>query len=461
MRTQEIRKGDLKLTRSDVSNAIKILYVTKEPKLMYEYLESKGDRYAKLANSVVKGDSLSGAFALNYLDEAILEHIGVQDEFIIERIRYDMAIAYVQTLKNRFEDGKDVIYGDINHIEAKLFHSSVFSYYNLPSDAWTLEPVFFVLPREQRESYWQRALNSVGDIESEILLSINTKDIMFRALYEAPAHMQPKIHSWTKRVLDIDNVVDGVVVTAKKSYQNIISHIEEDNMDRINTIIYNTGNPLIDRGTERFSFWDYPSQHLESFQVQTDWRGQTEFTHKNLLSEYYLERPDYILPETGLFDSPSVNYQPDIAHYDRMIDDLRGNMPSINNKSTPPIKYPHNMVDKSILESTYPKSEPNRQLAPRTTNLLDRFKDNETPTNYYLERPSVVLPGTPGFKDFPTDTIRNNHHFENMIGQLRDNMSSMNNSMDSFEDKYSIPSMPSIPEFSYSGYSSGGSFSFN
>lgn len=32
MRTQEIRKGDLKLTRSDVSNAIKILYVTKEPK---------------------------------------------------------------------------------------------------------------------------------------------------------------------------------------------------------------------------------------------------------------------------------------------------------------------------------------------------------------------------------------------------------------------------------------------
>ncbi|MBO2880062.1 hypothetical protein J5H52_21945, partial [Providencia rettgeri] len=129
--------------------------------------------------------------------------------------------------------------------------------------------------------------------------------------------------------------------------------------------------------------------------------------------------------------------------------------------STPPIKYPHNMVDKSILESTYPKSEPNRQLAPRTTNLLDRFKDNETPTNYYLERPSVVLPETPGFKDFPTDTIRNNPHFENMIGQLRDNMSSMNNSMDSFEDKYSIPSMPSIPEFSYSGYSSGGSFSFN
>ncbi|MEZ2758293.1 hypothetical protein ACBQ54_11300 [Providencia vermicola] len=130
---------------------------------------------------------------------------------------------------------------------------------------------------------------------------------------------------------------------------------------------------------------------------------------------------------------------------------------------TPPIKHSHNMVDKSILESTYPKSEPNRQLAPLTTNLLDssKFENNEAPTSYYLERPSVVLPGTSGFKDFPTDTIRNNHHFENMIDNLRDNMSSMNNSIDSFDDKYSIPSMPSIPEFSYSGYSSGGSFSFN
>ncbi|MEQ4799568.1 hypothetical protein ABN081_23235, partial [Enterobacter cloacae] len=98
-----------------------------------------------------------------------------------------------------------------------------------------------------------------------------------------------------------------------------------------------------------------------------------------------------------------------------------------------------------------------------TTNLLDssKFENNEAPTSYYLERPSVVLPGVSGFKDFPEDTFQHNHHFENMIGQLRDNMSSMNNSMYSFDDKYPIPSMSSIPEFSYSGYSSGGSFSFN
>ncbi|OAT53365.1 hypothetical protein [Providencia heimbachae] len=29
------------------------------------------------------------------------------------------------------------------------------------------------------------------------------------------------------------------------------------------------------------------------------------------------------------------------------------------------------------------------------------------------------------------------------------------------DDRYSVPKMPNIPEFSYSGYSSGGTFSFN
>lgn len=454
------RQGNLELISTDLSNATRILMVSKRPELMYDYLESKGDRYAKLANSVVKGDSLLGAFAMNHLDEFKLEN-GKKIENIEDKIRFKMAERYLVTLYSRFHNEGFIIKGDINHIEAMEIHNDIFDNLDYSRDAWTLKIVFDVMPEENREKYWQSALNSIGNTEKETLLSLNTMSFMLERLEESPAKDQPRIHNWMRKAIDIDNLIDGLNITAKKIYREILPSETIDNMQYNNYILYNTGNPLIDRGTERFSFWNFPSGDGSRFSVQTDWRGQTEFTHKNLLSEYYLERPDYILPETGLFDSPSVNYQPDVAYYDRMIDDLRGNMPSINNKSTPPIKYPHNMVDKSILESTYPKSERNRQLAPRTTNLLDRFKDNETPTNYYLERPSVVLPETPGFKDFPTDTIRNNPHFENMIGQLRDNMSSMNNSMDSFEDKYSIPSMPSIPEFSYSGYSSGGSFSFN
>ncbi|HDN2513614.1 TPA: hypothetical protein P1K35_003846 [Providencia rettgeri] len=68
------RQGDLELISTDLSNVTRILMVSKRPELMYDYLESKGDRYAKLANSVVKGDSLLGAFAMNHLDEFKLEN---------------------------------------------------------------------------------------------------------------------------------------------------------------------------------------------------------------------------------------------------------------------------------------------------------------------------------------------------------------------------------------------------
>ena len=128
--------------------------------------------------------------------------------------------------------------------------------------------------------------------------------------------------------------------------------------------------------------------------------------------------------------------------------------------SPPPIKYPHNMVDKSILENTYPKAEPNRQLAPLTTGLLDRLKVNEKPvtTNHYLERPSVVLPGTPGFKDFPKETMKNTHHFENMVGQLSDNMSSMDPFDGSSNNYFSDRTALNIPS-RFSSYSSNSFFS--
>ncbi len=221
------------------------------------------------------------------------------------------------------------------------------------------------MPEEQRESYWQSSLNAVGDTEKETLLSLLTIDFMLNRREESPAKDQPKIHSWIRKAIDIDNVINGLNVTARKTYKSFFSEESIDNIQYNNYILYNTGNPLIDKGTDRFSFCNHPSRQTESFQVQLDWRGQTEFTHENPLSEYYLERPDYMLPETGLFDSPSVNYQPDVAHYDSMIDSLRGSMSSINN------------------------------------------------------------------------------------------------SMISFDNRYSVPRIPNIPKFSYSGYSSGGSFSFN
>ncbi len=358
MNMRENRQGSIRLTAKELSDATRILVVTRKPELMYDYLESKGDRYANLANSVVKGDSLLGAFAINHLDGFKLENNKNIPHSTDDEIRFNMAEEYLIMLYKRFDKEGFIVQGDINNEEAMIIHDNVFEKLGLSKEAWTLKIVLDVMPEEQRESYWQSSLNAVGDTEKETLLSLLTIDFMLNRLAESPAKDQPKIHSWIRKAIDIDNVIDGLNVTAKKTYKSFFSEEPIDNIQYNNYILYNTGNPLIDKGTDRFSFWNHPSRQTESFQVQLDWRGQP-------LSEYYLERPDYMLPETGLFDSPSVNYQPDVAHYD------------------------------------------------------------------------------------------------SMVGQLRDNMSSINNSMSSFDDRYSVPRMPNIPEFSYSDYSSGGSFSFN
>ncbi|WP_275076560.1 serine protease [Providencia rettgeri] len=366
MQNESYRQGDMVLTWSDTSKAYRILALTNSPELMYDYLASKGDRYASLANSVVKGDSFSGAFALNYLEEVMIENGQEINEDKLNQIRFDMAIAYLETLRSRFKGGVTKISGDINHKEGMTFHERVFEQHKLPIEAWTLQPVFDVLPNEEtREVYWQKALDAVGNIEKETELSLGTLNMMFDGLYLSSASKQPQIHSWLRRVADLDNAVDGIQISLKNTYDFFETPKCIITTDYIKSLTYETGNPLIDRGTNRFSFWDFPSGDNNRFSVQTDWRGQTEFEHKNPLSDYYLEKPDYMLPETGLFDSPSINYKPDVEYYDRMIDNLR------------------------------------------------------------------------------------------------DSMSSMNNSMSSFDDRYSMPSMPSVPEFSYSGYSSGASFSFN
>lgn len=126
MNNEVNRQGSVALTWTDTSKALKILILTKRPELMYEYFASKGDRYALLANSVVKGDSFSGKFALNYLEEVIIENGQICNETKLEKIRFDMAYAYIYEQRSRLKNGVTEITGDINYKEAMAFHERVF-----------------------------------------------------------------------------------------------------------------------------------------------------------------------------------------------------------------------------------------------------------------------------------------------------------------------------------------------
>ncbi|WP_321146914.1 serine protease, partial [Providencia alcalifaciens] len=411
------RQGYLRLTKREAVKAHKILTLSRKPELMYEYLASKGDRYAVLANSVVKGDSFSGKFALNYLEEIMIEKGIVVSREKFEEIRFDMAFFYSYTLQNRFTDGVTEIYGDINHEEVMWFHEFLFDMHKLPAEAWTLQPVFNVMPGyENKERYWQKVLNAVGEPDREIELSLSTMNIMYEGLYDATESEKSEIHSWIRRVIDIDNAIDGVVISLKNTYGFFVSPTLEVDLDDAQALVYETGNPLIDRGTNRLSFWDLPPQSRYEYYLQPDWVGQTEFEHFDRLSEYYLERPAYILPETGLFNSPSANYSPNVNKHSAMIDDVIGNIPFAG--------YSNNHAPIEITASEH----------------------RGYPVSVY--RPNDFQIG-----ECQTDRT---------VDSLRDHMSSMDHSSSSFDRDFRIPQAPSMPEFNYSGgYSSPSSrFSF-
>lgn len=383
----------------DTQDVCKKLEEKKDPKILYDYLEANNERYGEIPNGLVRGDSYAGKMATNFLVERAREHGVILNYTDLKNIQLKIAIKTCDLLLDKFEyNNTKVLNERMNIFEAKKIHDDSLSDFNLPKEAWTLSIPLQIIPIEKHNEIYNEMISSSGSNKQQVEFGIYLTDEMLTEIIRNPSKEKIDLFiEWTNTVFTVDNIKETESVFGDYFVERGIT-LKEDIVAYVNEL-----KKVIPKGD------------LDIYGVDST-------------------------------TSPSIT-QP------------------INREvlPTPPIKHSHNMVDKSILESTYPKSEPNRQLAPLTTNLLDssKFENNEAPTSYYLERPSVVLPGTSGFKDFPTDTIRNNHHFENMIDNLRDNMSSMNNSIDSFDDKYSIPSMPSIPEFSYSGYSSGGSFSFN
>ncbi len=365
--------------------------------VIYDYLESEGSKYAVIANGLIKEQSLSGKVASNFIDTE-LEKNGINEsKIILDKLKLDLAEETILTFISR-SDSDGVIKGDLTSQETQRIHYNAFERNGISRYGWTLTIPYQILPESGHKEIHLEMLKSAGNDQAEFQFSIFLSDEMFLEIIKNPKIESIKYYvNWGETLLTIDNIKEVGAV-----------------------------------------FGDY---FVES-----------GITLKEDIAAYVNELKK-VIPKSDL----------DIYGVESKISQTKTQPINQGAPSTPPIKHPHNRVEKSILESTYPKVEPNRQLAPRTTNLFDRLTvdKNETPTNHYLERPSVVLPGTPGFKDFPKDTIENNRHFENMVGQLRDNMSSMNNSMNSFNDRYSIPSIPSVPEFSYRGYSSGASFNFN
>ncbi|HEN3633908.1 TPA: S8 family serine peptidase [Yersinia enterocolitica] len=341
MLQQNSNAGELQLNAADLACARQLLEANKEskdPSPMYDFLASKGDRYARLANGVAKGDSIAGAMAIHYLESVIDSHNQPITDSGLNNIRYDMAGGYLNTQQSRLDDSPTgIIYGDIDHKQAALFHNRVFSDHGLPSKAWTLDPVFKAIEPKSRPAYWQWVLNAAGKPKEELRLSADTYQKMALSAQVAPEDIRASSREWFDRV----DSLSGYWALAKSSTRQLFSTEEEAALfssEICNFDINISPTPqavqriadedqarhdvsngyLVNKPTHSFSFSDGTLDNTDFTSVQMGGLasggirpGEVQLDPNvqpsRYLSDYYLERPSYILPETGLFDAATLN----------------------------------------------------------------------------------------------------------------------------------------------------------
>lgn len=302
---------------------------------MYDFLIAKGDRYATLANGVARGNSIAGGMAIHYLESVAASHNQPINEGQLNDIRFAMAHGYLDMQQDRLDKSGDTIYGDINHKQAALFHNRVFREFVLPPEAWTLDPVFKAIDEKSRPVYWEQVLNAAGKPVEELKLSVDTYQKMALSSKLAPDEIQKSSQEWFARVdspsgywalgksatsqlftpdeTPIDTPQCNIDINITPTPQATQRITDEDQAQRDVTNGY-----LVNKPTHSLSFTDDSLDNTDFTSVQMggiasggirpgEIQLDPNIQPSRYLSEYYLERPRYILPESGLFDAATLN----------------------------------------------------------------------------------------------------------------------------------------------------------
>lgn len=197
---------------------------------LYDYLIAKGDRYAIYAKRFLNRNAIIGSFTVNYLASSAKEN-GLGLIFRnYESIYYDLAEQYLLWLEKQFTvAGKETIEVQVNHQAAIQFHENSFNRHRLPTDAWLFSNVFSVLPEERRESFWQKSLNVMGDVEKETSLSIELIATMVGVAETGTTEEKMSAQYFFQRIIDIKTEMDSGSIGAQR-LQPLFSHPKMENL---------------------------------------------------------------------------------------------------------------------------------------------------------------------------------------------------------------------------------------
>jgi Ca2+-binding RTX toxin-like protein len=193
-----------KITQGQLGVASTVL-VDQGVSQMYGYLAKHGFNYARLADGVALGNSLSGEAALSYMKSVAKSQGKTLTESDVDKIRTDMARGYLDVLSSIASDNDGSVDREINSEEVLQFHTQVFEANGLPIQAWTLDSIFKIINDSSKiEAYWGRVLESAGHADKELELAFETMGLMYHS-YDTGSNVLES-STWLGHMISFDSV---------------------------------------------------------------------------------------------------------------------------------------------------------------------------------------------------------------------------------------------------------------
>ena len=177
----------------------------------YKILDDKGYKYAGWAEGVVRGDTLSGNAALEYIKDAAIMGVGGEEcrnltPNKIDKIRIDMALRTLKEYERIANENNGILNRDFTYEETKIIHKDALGENGLSLDNWTLNtPMELIREKygdQAVEKLWQQMRDTGGDGADAIDINSILLTFMRGAQNSQNPDVRQKAELWVGRFDD-------------------------------------------------------------------------------------------------------------------------------------------------------------------------------------------------------------------------------------------------------------------
>nr|WP_314492880.1 S8 family serine peptidase [uncultured Pseudomonas sp.] len=274
----------MNITQEDLDQA-RFLFDSSGPAAAYDFLESKGSNYAKLANGVAKEKGYAGNTAIAYMKQVYFEKHGIEmPSAKLEEVKFLMGKGALEAYQKNLNE--KLLDPDIKLDQAVSFHEKAFITADLGPEYWTLDSILKVLPEQEREAYWNRTLNLAGDFTGEVMIAANT---FIELTWHATADQNPEALAWTKRIAS-----PRVAAALKGPILENAAAIGEESLEHLNKLApyFAPDDVSIDIRTNPLPK-DRTREETEAVESVRNGNAVFEPTHQIRLEQGQLDKTDF------------------------------------------------------------------------------------------------------------------------------------------------------------------------